>query len=738
MTSPIDLAPASARAPATKRPDEFPSPPRRASFRRDIQALRAVAVTAVVLYHLWPAQFPGGFTGVDVFFVISGFLITSHLADELARTGRISLTRFWARRIRRLLPAAFAVLLTCVGILVLLMPPITWANNLEELRAAALYSENWLLAAHAVDYLAAENSPSLVQHYWSLSAEEQFYLFWPLLLLLAVPLTRCFAGASTRLAVLGVLTLAALGSFVVSVVLTASHPQLAFFATPARAWQFAVGGLVALAPWARRSDTSGAARGLATWAGLALLVYSTFAITSEDPFPGSVALIPVAGAALVLAGGTAATRRSPATLAGLRPVQWVGDNSYSIYLWHWPLIVAAPWVLHRPTPWPAKVAILAATLVLASLTKRYVEDPVRNGRAWHSRRWPAYAFAAAGMAGLLVVTTLPDVRVAPVAAPPAEEASVEAPASDTDATPRRSGGARKRPAHRVSCHGAAAMMPVNRCARPYAQPAGLDLVAAAADGRTHECLQGSDATTPDICTFGRKTTPKRTIAIVGNSHARRLVPALERYGQQRGWQVVVATRIDCMGLSTTPVGSQSADDDCVQWSGQLQQRLLSMPDLDAVIFASHIGAKTYLAGPDATPSEVRTAEEQVLASWSRFAARGIRVIVTEDVPGMRPDSGPECIARESERYDPCSRSRASVVGSNLMTRLARRNPQLVTYLPLSQFFCDAARCHSLIGGVVVYYDSHHVTSTYARSFAPYLGADLQAVLARPPKRGAAE
>src|SRR4051794_37130264 len=159
-------------------------------FRPDIQALRAIAVSAVVAYHLWPRILRGGFIGVDIFFVISGFLITQQLEGELARSGRISLTRFWARRIRRLLPAAFFVLAVSMAILLTVMPRVSWHNNLQEIRAAAAYFENWLLGVHSVDYLAASNTPSLVQHYWSLSVEEQFYLGWPLLLLVALAAGR--------------------------------------------------------------------------------------------------------------------------------------------------------------------------------------------------------------------------------------------------------------------------------------------------------------------------------------------------------------------------------------------------------------------------------------------------------------------------------------------------------------------------------------------------------------------
>jgi hypothetical protein len=272
------------------------------------------------------------------------------------------------------------------------------------------------------------------------------------------------------------------------------------------------------------------------------------------------------------------------------------------------------------------------------------------------------------------------------------------------------------------------MDPANRCARPYAVPADLDTAFAAADGRSYRCLQGTGASVPQLCAFGDTTSPSRTVVVVGNSHAKRLAPALDRYGAQHGWEVLLAAKIDCMGLATRPVGAQPATDPCVEWSAALQRRLLAMRRLDAVVFASHIGARTYLAGPNPSDADIRAAQDRVLATWTALARRGVRVIVTEDVPGMRPSSDPECVARSGRRYDPCAVDRSSVVRPNFMTELARRHPRLVHYQPLSQFFCDAARCHAVIGGEVVYYDAHHLTTTYSRSLAPYLGAAVESAL----------
>jgi len=313
------------------RPQALQAPQTPRGFRPDIQALRAIAVMSVVLYHLFPLGLTGGFVGVDIFFVISGFLITNHLVGEITRTGRISLTQFWARRIRRLLPAAFSVLAVSVALLVLCMPVVTWHNNLQEIGAAAAYVENWLLGIHAVDYLAAENSASLVQHYWSLSVEEQFYLVWPLLLLLALAVSRFTGRLSPRTAVRWALGFVAVGSFAVSIVLTSARPPLAFFVTPTRAWEFAIGGLLSVAPSLPLGAREHAVRAATSWLGITVIAYSVYFISGDEPFPGTIALLPVLGSTLMLAGGTSSARWSPAPLSGLQPVQWLGNYSYSLY-----------------------------------------------------------------------------------------------------------------------------------------------------------------------------------------------------------------------------------------------------------------------------------------------------------------------------------------------------------------------------------------------------------------------
>jgi hypothetical protein len=282
----------------------------------------------------------------------------------------------------------------------------------------------------------------------------------------------------------------------------------------------------------------------------------------------------------------------------------------------------------------------------------------------------------------------------------------------------------------VSCWGAGAIVNAKVCPRPFARPSGLDTAFAAQDGRTYQCLGPATASVPQFCTFGQVQSPTRIVAVVGNSHARRLIPALDAYGKRHGWEIILAARIDCMGLIDVAISATAPDRACQAWSAAVQRRLLATRGLDAVIFASHRDAALYLEGSSPTPQQRAAADRRIVAAWAAYAAHRIRVIVTGDVPGMRPQSDPECIAMSSAVNDPCAVPRSSVVRGNMMTDLAQQHPQLARFVSLTHYFCDAKTCHGLIGGVVVYFDSHHMTATFSRSLAPYLGADLQAVLGR--------
>jgi peptidoglycan/LPS O-acetylase OafA/YrhL len=395
--------------------------------RSEIQALRGVAVAFVVIAHLWPFALPGGYVGVDVFFVISGFLITSHLVRELDRDRRVALAKFWARRARRILPAALTVLLACALATIAFVPETRWPQFLGEIRASAAYVENWRLAADAVDYFASENGPSPVQHYWSLSVEEQFYLLWPIVLVVVLAMTTT-ARQRIRFAIIVAATSAILMAVLFS---PGEDATRVYYGTDTHLFGLLVGVALAFTWAAPRSWLH--APGWLRWrlpAGVVALVGLGWLMTvlgaeSSATFRGGIL------AASVLTAVVLASLLGPGSVLvrtmQLWPLEWLGQRSYGIYLWHWPVILILTEALPATTydsalRWATRGAALLLTLVVAAASYRWLEQPVRERGfvgAW--RHWvdsmrgvrPWLPLAAAGAVLLLVATTAVAVSTAP-------------------------------------------------------------------------------------------------------------------------------------------------------------------------------------------------------------------------------------------------------------------------------------------------------------------------------------
>ena len=377
---------------------------RRTEVRPEIQALRAVAVLAVVAHHAAPALAPAGYVGVDVFFTVSGFLITGLLVRERARTGRIDFRAFYLRRIRRLLPAAIVALAAAALLTLLFVPQPAAQRYFGGVAASLLYVQNWRLAAGWLDpdRTALDSSPLV--HFWSLSVEEQFYLVWPVVIALALAFAgaRWWRGAREDRVLGTILGLLVVVSFAYCVVQTYLDAPIAYYSTFARAWEFGAGGLLALAaPFAR---LRAAGRGLLSWLGLALIVLPVVAWFEPGPFPGWIAAVPVLGTLAVIAAGTPDVRWGTAWLAKLRPVQWVGDASYSLYLWHWPIIAFFPYVTGVPSPRSVVLLLVVVSFAVAGLSLKYLENPIRfrSARFLRHRRLVGVALTALALLALAV------------------------------------------------------------------------------------------------------------------------------------------------------------------------------------------------------------------------------------------------------------------------------------------------------------------------------------------------
>lgn len=666
-------------------------------FRGDIQGLRALAVGMVVVYHLWPARLPGGFAGVDVFFVISGFLITGHLLRHVPRRPR-DLAEFWGRRIRRLLPASLLVLLVSTIGAYLLAPSSMWAITAKQVVAAVFYASNWQLAAASVDYLAADNEASVVQHFWSLGVEEQFYLVWPILFLVV---GRCIARRRASESWYAVAVLAVVvSSFAFGAWLTFAEPAAAYFVTPARVWELAAGGLVAIA--VSRGRLAGLrAQGLLAWLGLALILFSAFRLSSSTPFPGYAAAVPVVGTMLVLACAPA-RRCSPARLLGSAPARFVGDNSYAIYLWHWPLIVLAPGVTGAVGPLDSGL-LLIATVVLAWLTTKFVEPAFRSGGFWQPLK---RTYAGALVAMLIVAGAGAGLWVHAASIRSAAEARVAA-LTESDA----------------ACVGAGAL-PVSAGGPGGCDITGdeliLDPIVAKTDkSRAYDdgCWSSGDFAERPTCTYG---DGEISVALVGNSHAGHWLGPLTELAHARGWTITTFLVDRCNATVTIPLAFDTAakTKGCQAYAEYVRERTTS-GDFDAVIVSQRQSVEVAGGDWDTTEQPLIAAQEEMLRSWD---AAGLPVMVIRDTPfpGNQDLIVPDCVAVHADDPSACDGSPEDWYWMDPLAEAAEDFPANVAVLDPTEWVCPEGRCRSVIGGVVTYFDGSHLTDTYAVTLAPYI------------------
>ena len=327
----------------------------------EIQGLRALAALLVLIFH---ARFvPGGFIGVDIFYVISGFLITGLLLKELDLNNRISLKAFYLRRTKRLLPASFVVLFATAAFAWLLLPPIARGSIGRDLIATSLYVSNYLFAWWQNDYQNLNATPSPFIHYWSLAVEEQFYIFWPILIVI-------IAKFRSRLKFQVTFLVITVGSFLLGLIITSVAPIWAFYSLPTRAWELSIGALLAVSPRLQIRSK------IVAIFGLLALIFGTLIFNETTAFPGANALVPVLGTAALLAS-IGAWPRFLKVLATNRISLWLGKISYPLYLWHWPVLVLPIALLSRDLSVIERIFALVLTVLLADLTNRYIEEPIR-------------------------------------------------------------------------------------------------------------------------------------------------------------------------------------------------------------------------------------------------------------------------------------------------------------------------------------------------------------------------
>lgn len=658
-------------------------------FRPDIQGMRAIAVMVVLVFHVFPAALPGGYVGVDVFFVISGFLITRVLLKQAETNGRIRFLDFYARRARRLLPAAFVVFVA-IAAFIFLLPGPRWIGTANEIAASALYVENWYLAVQAIDYLNSANPPSPLQHFWSLSIEEQFYFIWPALIAL------CALGAGmfkTSVRILcGVLFTLVIGiSLWFSITLSESTPAQAYFFSHTRFWELAVGGLAAVV----MQDGRVVPRLLRVPLGLGGLVAiaaSAYVYSAATPFPGYAALAPVLGAvALLAAGMRAPDERGDGPVSWLlenRVAQWIGDISYSLYLVHWPFVVFYNANIDHDLGVVEGIGVIAITMALAHVSKSAIEDTFRNPAKPLFKRPPAVlASAFASVAVSLVAVGVIYYMVN------REASSLDiAEASDYP-------GALTLTQKAIAKDGVAFYPPLT--------VALSDMPSIYARG----CHVAQPVVEPNPCVFGPDNA-SFSVVLVGDSHAANWEPALERLAEKNGWRLITHTKSSC-SFVTDPVtigGQDYPYPECATWSANVMKQLQGSPP-DVVVFSQMAQGALSADGVMSASNEARM--QAVLQSWARLEAAGIKLLAVQDTPEL-PMDPPECMARQVSCDVPLAEAKAKF---DAIAEAARRRGGSVPLLDLTPLVCPEATCRMVIGNVLVWRDPHHVTNTYAETVA---------------------
>lgn len=708
-------------------------------FRGDIQGLRAVAVLLVALDHAAIEPFHGGFVGVDVFFVISGFLITSLLLAEAVREGRISLIGFYARRARRILPAATVVTLATIAASVFFLSGVDALGAIEDALWATFFAANIKFASDGTDYFQNDAAPSPLQHYWSLAVEEQFYLVWPLLVLLLCLLVRrvhrrrdrtdrgrhaarpdepAAPGAGVTPAAVVLLIVVVAASFAWSVVDTRHDAVPAYFSPLTRAWELGLGALTAcLVPALGRLPRR--VLGVVSWLGLAAVLVAALTFDPATLFPGYAAALPVVGTALLLAGGLAPARWGPQRLLGVAPMRAVGDWSYSFYLWHWPALIIAG-ALWGPVSGWSGLLVLAAALALSAVSYQLVENPVRRMRI----------LAARPVRGLVLYPAVVVLMLPLMAGAHTVVEKINKTTGDWITTSNY-GRHQGDPKPRFSRDPDVALVEASvLAARNGAEiPRGLSPAPLAADQLKPDVgdCEYYPGFTDKLCPRG-DLSADRTLVLVGDSHARQWIPALDVIAEKYGFKAYYLVRVGCPGADVTPelkVGGPSTGCERFQdWAVDQVKEL----EPDVTIIGSESSSNRGYVDDDGnlvTDDDETLAmfEEGMERSVTRLGAHSGRVVYIGDPPATDFQAS-VCLSKRDASLRGCLAARDS--RSMQMTAAARAGALRAgaDFIDPTKWFCVDDSCPAVIGHFVPRRDLAHITVEYARHLTSALDREL--------------
>ena len=633
--------------------------------RKDLQGLRALAVLAVVIYHAYPSVLSGGFVGVDVFFVLSGFLIYRKLLREIDTTGRINLLKFVGGRGRRLVPNASLVIAVTLVASAVLLPKYRLLDIAADARSAALFYSNFHFAGQAVDYFRMNAPPSPFLHFWSLSIEEQFYLLVPLLMAaFAIQL----GGRSIRNAT-AVLAVASALSFAFMLMAMQDSQPAAFFQTQNRIWQLGIGCIVGWG-FEFRTKLNPAVRTILAMVAMVAIGSAAFVYSDDLAYPGMRALVPTIGAAVLLIGLDAKPANALSRLLSTPLMTWIGDRSYSIYLWHWPILVIGQSAIGVP-------GSLALTMIASALAYRFVEEPIHRRRQWN--------FGGAWKNA-----------VAPFS---------------------------------LSCLVAAFSLVVLILPRPEHIPGRDDAILAASNdfGQNYDdgCHLALEITNPPPCEYG-DLDGKRQVVLFGDSHAAQWFEPIDAAAREAGWRFRTMTKRSCPSADVViwSVPDKATYEECLEWRANAMEELLRSPP-DLVVIANSSRYHGWLQGSDGHILAGGAASEAWIEALERTArlltSAGSRVVLIRDNPEVF-ETYRDCLTTS----DYCARPRMdAIAGLSDDYRVAHEIGDGVQVLDFTDRLCSPDDCGAMIDDEIVYQDRHHLTANFTTKLAGEFSSLLQ-------------
>lgn len=647
-------------------------------YRLEIEGLRAIAAILVAVYHIWLGNVSGG---VDVFFVVSGFLITTSLLNRYERYGELNPVDYLLKLGKRLFPSAFTVLLFVIITSFLFLPQTQWISTIKEIAASLIYIENWQLAMNSVDYLAQNNAASPVQHFWAMSAQFQFYAIWTIVLILAVFIAEK-TNTKLRKSLLMILITIFVVSLSYSIYITTINQPWAYFDTFARVWEFAAGGILCLL--IVNISLSKKTSFILGWIGLIGLISCGLILQVSTVFPGYAAMWPIMSAVFILIAGNKGGKSSVYSLLSSKYLVKFGKISYGFYLWHWPLLILYFNISRNEhVSIIGGLAIILLSIILSIFTTNFIEKPIRN---WNVKSKPKLAIT-------LITISMPIVFLTGLWTWYIKDAKITVASENLN----------------EEDYPGAVSMTFNDdfiSDSPY-YPQVIqvrnDFPKSTKDG-CHQNMEEADAIE---CEYGNIDNPDKTIALVGGSHSQHWLPALEIYAKENSIKILNYTKDACRFSSESYLlHTEIARDTCTEWNENVMKELVkNKPDL---VFTT------------ADASEWKGIPAGYIDKWEELKKNDINVLAIKDTPRAEFDI-PTCIDMNGEDAEECFISNDLEDLTDEIEKLTLSN---VYYSDLTNKFCENDFCKPIVGNILVYKDAHHITSTYSKTLAPFVGEEL--------------